>query len=105
MPFKPNPAWRSKWIGLDETIHPEVMALSLAVEQYCKRARLNDRNGPRLLVLGGKNGTGKSHAAKKACRYFNAVALTALNDGGWGAERAPHAMFCEWTDKIGRAHV
>lgn len=98
MAFKESPEWRSKWLGLDESSHPEVRAMSLAVEQFCKRARMNDRNGPRLLVLGGKNGTGKSHAARKAFHYFNAVAISTLDHGGWGRSMIPHAEFCEWTD-------
>jgi len=96
--FKENPAWRSKWIGLDESLHPEVIKLSVEVEQFCKRVGVNDRSGPRLLVLGGKNGTGKTHAAKQAAKYLNAVAITCMTHGGWGCERTPHAIFCEWLD-------
>ena len=71
--FKPSADWRAKWLRLDEAAHPEVARLALAAEQFAKRLANNDRSGPRLLVLCGRNGVGKTHVARAIHRYFNAV--------------------------------
>lgn len=97
-PFKPSADWRAKWLKLDESAHAEVASLALQAEQFAKRLAFNDRNGPRLLVLGGKNGVGKTHVARAVHRYFNAVALDCMARGNWRCDSVPHSMFCEWAE-------
>lgn len=96
--FKPSADWRVKWLKLDESAHAEVASLALLAEQYAKRVASNDRTGPRLLVLGGKNGTGKTHVARAIHHYFNAVAIDCRFKGYWRGAEIPHSMFCEWTE-------
>lgn len=96
--FKPSAKWRAKWLKLDESAHAEVASLSLSVEQFSKRLAFNDRSGPRLLVMGGKNGVGKTHVARAVHHYFNAVAFDCRMKGRWSGNEIPHSMFCEWTE-------
>ena len=96
--FKPSADWRAKWLRLDEAAHPEVARLALAAEQFAKRLANNDRSGPRLLVLGGRNGVGKTHVARAIHRYFNAVALDCVTRGNWRCESVPHSVFSEWAE-------
>lgn len=83
---------------LDESAHAEVASLALAAEQFAKRLANNDRTGPRLLVLGGKNGVGKTHVARAVHRYFNHVALDCMTRGTWRCESVPHSVFSEWAE-------
>lgn len=96
--FKPSADWRAKWLRLNEAAHPEVARLALAAEQFAKRLANNDRPGPRLLVLGGRNGTGKTHVARALHRYFNAVAVDVIAKGYWRCDEVPHSAFCEWAE-------
>lgn len=97
-PYKPRPKWRAKWLRLNEAAHPEVESLALAAEQFAMRLFENDRSGPRLLVLGGRNGTGKTHVARALHRYFSALALEAMTRGHWPCHEVPHSAFCEWAE-------
>jgi len=94
--FPPSARWRAKWLGLDESAHPEVATLALAAEQFAMRAIRNDPAGPRLLVLGGRPGTGKTHVAKAISRFFNALAVTAWSKGWWTSHEVPAAVLVEW---------
>ncbi len=97
-PFKPSAEWRAKWLKLDESAHVEVAALALLAEQFAKRLAFNDRTGPKLLVLGGKNGVGKTHAARAVHYYFNAVAIDCRMRGNWRGRDVPCSVFCEWAE-------
>lgn len=96
--FKPDADWRAKWLRLDETVHAEVADLAMVAECFAKRAAFNDGGGPRLLVLGGVCGTGKTHVARALVRYFNSVAVTNWQRGRWAAHSVPSAAFVEWPE-------
>lgn len=94
--FKPSAEWRAKWFRLFEDAHPEVARMALVAEQFAKRLAFNDKLGPKLLVLGGKNGIGKSHLAKAIVRYFRSCAIMLSVDGNWRSGEVPDGEFVEW---------
>lgn len=90
-------AWRAKWIGLDES-HPDLIAMAEAARQFCARFFRNDRTGPTLLVLAGRQGTGKTHTAEGILRWASAMGPSLLEC--WH-DRIPSKEHCEWSDLAG----
>ena len=74
-----SPDWRAKWIGLDEH-HAEVLEMSMAAEQFVKRC-LTDDGQPRLLVLSGKNGVGKTTVAQRIIEAVGLIGISAWSSG------------------------
>jgi len=59
-------------IGLEETHHPKVAALSRWTERWLKASATNERVKTRWMALCGRSGTGKSHAMDRAYRFLRA---------------------------------
>lgn len=73
--------WVTKWLRVEIT-SPEVSRACEAVKRWCVGcARRNDT--PRLLVITGNTGTGKTHLARCAQSYLDAVSVYAWEHGYW----------------------
>lgn len=93
-----DPEWQQKWLKLD-LYNDELRAYAARCEAFAKRAARNS-TGPRLFVVSGPCGNGKTHAVKRVNFYFNAVALHCYEKGYWGktTKRVPCGIFAGWTE-------
>lgn len=71
-------AWERRFLGLD-VVHPVIQTMATEVRNWCHRVMHNKRRNT-LLVLAGRSGTGKSHAARYAIRFCQAAAMWALDN-------------------------
>jgi DNA replication protein DnaC len=79
---------------MDEGWHPEAAKLAMAVERWCKRCITRDAH-PRLMVICGANGIGKSMAARAAARYVTCAAITGWEMGYW--PEPPRVRLIAWS--------
>lgn len=87
-------AWRSKVIKLDESHHPKVEELSKWIERFIKGASINTESKPMQLVITGPPGVGKTHAAKRIKRWFDAWSIDLWYHKKW--DHPPNAAFIDW---------
>jgi hypothetical protein len=93
----PSPRWRDFYLGLDETAHPEVAAMCAAVERWAKGCLSGQPDG-RLIVIIGRNGVGKSTAARGAIHAIKVEAIDAWHRGLWPKHNPPRADWWAWSD-------
>jgi hypothetical protein len=84
--------WQQRWLALDVTC-PQVQAMADAVERWCARMIRNNRNES-LLVLAGRSGIGKTHAARNAVKYCNAADMWSLDNRHY--PHPPATGFYHW---------
>lgn len=65
-------------------------------EIWVKHVVRNERMTDTLLVVHGRNGCGKSTAAKGLVKYFNAYRMWAFGKGFWGVNPPSLAIFVDW---------
>lgn len=85
-------------IGLDESHHRKVAALSRWTERWIKAACMAERVPTRWLLFGGQAGTGKSHALKAANTFLrsNGVDLWPR----WYPTAPPSVRMATWSKVV-----
>lgn len=86
--------WQRRFVGLD-VVCPQVQIMANNVQRWIRRALLNTKDDS-LLVLAGKSGTGKSHAARAAARFCQAAAMWALDNQYY--EHPMSTAFYKWPE-------
>ena len=92
---KTTQTWAERWLGL-EPWNPRVIAMARAVEGFCGAWYRNKPNAPRLLVLAGRSGCGKTRAMRGAHRYVRAARVVAAEHGHWAWPADEH--WCQWPE-------
>jgi DNA replication protein DnaC len=87
-------AWRARFIRLDESHHPKVAKLARWAEWFIRRGSHNLREKGHGLVVVGPPGTGKSHAAKRILRWFQAYSVDLWFSRKW--THPPKSVFVDW---------
>lgn len=85
--------WQRRWLGMDAT-GPDIQRMADEVQRFAFRFYKNEQ-GPKLLVLVGDTGRGKTHCAKRLSAWAGHVAISAWEAGKW--RRPPTIAFHEWS--------
>jgi len=97
--LKPDPDWQFRVFGLEVT-HPQVSRLLDRAELFVKRALLNARTNPKLLVVAGRNGCGKTHVAWRCHDYLQRAAIQGW-EKRWWKNRLLVSVFNPWSQLAG----
>ena len=88
-------AWQRKWLDLEVT-HPDLQKLADAAHKFCFDWFQNAAV-PKLLVVVGKTGCGKTHVAKRVRGWASAVAYERWLRRESG-NQLPEIVYVEWSD-------
>lgn len=92
----PSPEWRSRVIGLDEAVHPNVSTMAKAAEWFSKACLRDNRSKGSWMVLCGDTGVGKTHVAKKVGAYVRAHQIDAYASGWIRSDNLFSPVFARW---------
>lgn len=92
----PSPLWRTRVLGLEETVHPDVATMARAAEWFCKACLRDNRSKGNWLVLTGDTGIGKTHVAKKVAAYIRTHQIEAYASGWIHTDNLFSPVFARW---------
>lgn len=88
--------WQQKWIDL-ECHHQLLQKLGDESESFCTRW-FKQSPGFRLLILVGKNGSGKTHTLERIAKFASASAMTVYHKAGGRLGRVPSVTVIRWPE-------
>lgn len=89
--------WQQKWLRLD-VYHPDIQNLATAAEKFCGRWYRNEP--PKLLVLAGGTGVGKTHVACAIYNFACSMSFKAWESGNWYPEKIPSTTLARWPEVV-----
>lgn len=87
--------WQRKWLKLD-VWNDGVQTMADAVEKFARGWYSNNKSSPKLLVIVGRTGCGKTHCLRAMASWARFASVSAWEAAMW--PEPPSVHFCSWPE-------